>query len=53
MPAFLLDLDNSHKTLRSETDAGAIFLPEQPLDVYDSLHAVKTEAERDHVGRVR
>ena len=52
MQPLLLDLHNSLTTLHSKTDAGAIFLPEQPLDVYDSLHAVTgTEAERDDVER--
>ena len=51
MPAFLQDLDNSHTTLHSETDAGAIFLPGQPLHIYDSLHAVtETEANRTTSG---
>ena len=54
MQAFLLDLDNSHTAFHSETDAGAIVLPEQPIDFYDSLDAVtETEAERDDVRRSR
>ena len=50
MPAYLLDLDHSSTTFHSVTAYGAIFLPELPLDVYDSFHAVKTE-ERDDAGR--
>ena len=54
MQAFLLAPDNSHPTFHSETDAGAIVLPEQPIDFYDSLDAVtETEAERDDVRRSR
>ena len=51
MSVILLDLDHSNTTLHSDTDAGTIVLPEQPLDVHDSLHAVKTESERDDLGR--
>ena len=47
MQAILLDLNHSSTTLHSETDAGAIFLPEQPLGIYDSLQAVRVAgAER-------
>ena len=41
MQAFLLDLNHSSTRRHSETDAGVIFLPEPPLDIDDSLHAVR------------
>ena len=51
MSVILLDLDHYSTTFHSVTADGAIFLPELPFDVYDSFHAVKTEAECDDAGR--
>lgn len=36
MQAFLLDFAHSSTTFHSETDAGAIFLPELRLDIFIS-----------------
>ena len=52
MQPLLLGLNYFSIRLHSETDAEAFFLPEAPLDLYDSLHAVtEIEARRHDIGR--
>ena len=53
MPSFLLDLDNSHTYSIPRQTLGQSYCLNSLSTYYDSLHAVKTEAERDDVGRVR